>query len=197
MSPQGFSWCARMGQSESARAAPPLRFLQPAAFMGLRHWLRQHLGVSDENEDTPPGRSLMSALWGRDEERVHALGEYDAGSYPRDLAELLARREAVSQQLLELDISSRDARVAAIPRLRELLRGYPHPLVYETLIHAYIDDGRFDEARGVAFAARERRFECRRSEYPEIRSEVDHLSEWTPEEVEQLRQRPGTPAAGA
>jgi len=157
--------------------------------MSFRHWLRQRLGSDATGDDVPPGRSLMQALWGREDERIHALGEYDATSYPRELADLLSRRQQVAEQLLEIDISDRDAMIGAIPRLKEMLRTYPHPLVYETLIHAYVDAGRHDEARGVAFAARERRIECRRSPYPEIRSEVDHLAEWTPQDVDELRQR--------
>jgi pentatricopeptide repeat protein len=147
------------------------------------------MGGESSGDDVPPGRSLMHAFWGRDEERIHALGEYDADSYPRELAELLHRRQEVAEQVLRIDISDPDARVAAIPTLRDLLRTYPHPLVYETLIHAYVDDGRYDEARGVAFAARERRIECMRSDLPEIRSEVEHLHEWSPDDVEELRRR--------
>jgi hypothetical protein len=163
--------------------------------MGLRHWLRQHLGSDDDGEDLPAGRWLMTSLWRRDNERVHALGEYDSRTYPQELAELLRRRQTVANDLLEIDISSSDARIEAIPRLREMLRVYPHPLVYELLIHAYLDDGRYDEARGLAFAARERRIECARSEYPEIRSEIDHLSEWSAEDVEQLRHRRASASA--
>jgi pentatricopeptide repeat protein len=154
--------------------------------MGLRQWLRKRLGALDDADEGPPGRSLMRALWGGGEERISALGEYDARTYPAELAELLRRRQAVADSLLEIDVSNPAERVAAIPRLREMLRAYPHPLVYETLIHAYVDAGRHDEARGVAFAARERRIECMRSEYPEIRSEIEHLSEWTAEDVEVL-----------
>jgi pentatricopeptide repeat protein len=157
--------------------------------MGFRHWLRHQLSGETASDDVPPGRSLLTTLWGREEERIRALGEYSSTSYPTELTELLTRRQQVADEVLAIDISDRDARIEAIPRLRELLRTYPHPLVYETLIHAYVDAGRYDEARGVAFAARERRIECRRSEHPEIRSEVDHLAEWTPDDVEELRQQ--------
>lgn len=157
--------------------------------MGFRHWLRQRLLGDTEGEDVPPGRSLFDALWGRDEERLHALGEYRADSYPRELAELLARRQEVAERLLQIDVADPDARIAAIPQLKEMLRTYPHPLVYELLIHAYVDADRLDEARGVAFAARERRKECARSPYPEIRSEIEHLAEWSPEDVEPLHAR--------
>jgi hypothetical protein len=158
--------------------------------MGFRHWLRQHLGTDEASgDDVPPSRSLMSAIWGRDEERLHALGEYSADTYPRELTELLSRRQQVAEQLLGIDITDPQERVEAIPRLREMLRTYPHPLVYEALIHAYVDSERYDEARGVVFAARERRLECMRSEHPEIRSEVDRLAEWTLEDVEEMRQR--------
>ena len=54
-------------------------------------------------------------------------------------------------------------------------------------MHAYADAGRFDEAKGIAFAARERRAECERSPYPEIRSETEHLHAWTSEEVDAMR----------
>lgn len=165
-------------------------------FMGLRHWLRQQMAGDLEGEDVPPGTSLLNTLWGREEQRLHALGEYDATTYPRDLSELLARREEVTSELLGIDIADPEARVEAIPRLREMLRTYPHPLVYETLIHAYVDAGRYDEAKGVAFAARERRIECSRSEYPEIRSEIEHLSEWGPDDIEDLRSRRNPEARG-
>jgi hypothetical protein len=155
--------------------------------MSFRHWLRNRLGGEPGGNDVPPGRALINALWGREEPRLHALGEYDATSYPDELARLLKRRQQVSEQLLEIDVIDPETRVAAIPALRDMLQIYPHPLVYETLIHAYLDADRYDEARGVAFAARERRAECMRSEYPEIRSEVDQLREWTLDDVDQLR----------
>ena len=85
------------------------------------------------------------------------------------------------------DVADEKARIESIPRLRELLRVYPHPLVYEMLIQSYMDADRFDEAKGVAFAARERRQECARSPYPEIRAETDRLREWKQEEIEELR----------
>lgn len=157
--------------------------------MGLRHWFRERMAGADaEGEDVPPNRALLNSLLGRDEERVRSMGEYDQSSYPAELRELLARREEVSRQLLRMDITHRTGRVEAIPRLRELLRQYPHPLVYETLVHAYLDSGRYDEAKGVAFAARQRRQECARSEYPEIRSEIESLREWTSEEIDEMRQ---------
>ena len=53
--------------------------------------------------------------------------------------------------------------------------------------HAYVDAGRYDEARGVAFAARERRQECARSPYPEIRSETDSLRAWDTDDIDALR----------
>jgi hypothetical protein len=156
--------------------------------MGIRHWLRDRLiGDDAEGTDVPPGASLVNSALGREVERVRSLGEYDAASYPRELSELLQRREVVARELLQMDVADRQARVEAIPRLRELLRTYPHPLVYELLIHAYLDADRYDEAKGVAFAARERRMECARSEHPEIRAEIARLREWTTEEVDALR----------
>lgn len=130
----------------------------------------------------------MDSLLGRDEPRTRALGEYDAGTFPADLADLLRRREEVAAQLRRVDVADRQARIAAIPRLQKLLRTYPHPLAYELLIHAYVDAGRFDEAKGVAFAARERRAECARSAYPEIRVETERLREWTSEEIDEMRE---------
>ena len=59
--------------------------------------------------------------------------------------------------------------------------------MYELLIHAYMDAGRFDEAKGVAFAARERRQECARSPHPEIRAETERLQAWDPAEIDQMR----------
>lgn len=135
----------------------------------------------------PPGASLMQTLLGREAERVRSLGEYDATSYPSDLRTLLARRESVLRELLGMNITDRAARVESIPRLRELLSTYPHPLAYETLIHAYLDAGRFDEAKGVAFAACQRRAECERSAHPEIRTEIVSLREWSSDEIDEYR----------
>lgn len=152
--------------------------------MGVRSWFFGN----DDDADAPALRrgNLMDSLLGREEEKVHALGEYDANSYPQDLRDLLVRREAVAEEVIAIDPTDADARAEAIPRLKELLARYPHPLVYELLLHAYLEAGRLEEAKGVAFAARERRHECARSPYPEIRAETDRLREWSPEEVEQL-----------
>lgn len=165
--------------------------------MGVRQWMKQRFAAdaADAGGDVPPGMSLLNALRGKDASSVHSLGEYTAETYPRELTELIRRRQQVADELLAMDITRPEARTAAIPRLQELLQIYPHPLVYETLVHAYADAGRYDEAKGVAFAARERRFECSRSPHPEIRSEVDFLHEWDPADVDQLReQREGKPA---
>jgi len=156
--------------------------------MGIRHWLRHRLlGDDAEGGDVPPGVALVNTALGREAERTRAMGEYDAGSYPEDLAEMLRRRTEVSAEVVRIDVTDPQARIAAIPRLRELLRLYPHPLVYEMLILAYADTGRFDEAKGIAFAARERRLECERSDHPEIRAEIERLREWTPEDVDEMR----------
>ncbi len=145
--------------------------------------------VGEETGDIPPSTSLMGSLLGREPERVSALGEYDSRSYPAELAELLRNRQEVTEELLRIDIADPEVRVAAIPQLRELLRIYPHPLVYEALILAYVHAGRYDEAKGVAFAAQARREECARSEYPEIRAEIANLKGWTSGEVDRLRQQ--------
>lgn len=157
--------------------------------MGLRHWLRNHmLGDDAVGNDVPPNASLVNTMLGREAEPTRALGEFDAGNYPEELSALLRRRAEVASDLLKIDIADPQARIAAIPQLKELLRKYPHPLAYETLIHAYVDAGRFDEAKGVAFAARERRMECARSPHPEIRAETDRLAEWSSEEIDEMRQ---------
>jgi pentatricopeptide repeat protein len=145
------------------------------------------LGDDAEGNDVPPGGSLVNSLLGREQERVPSLGEYTADTYPTDLAELLRRRAGVMARLLEIDTTRAAARVEAIPTLRELLREYPHPLAYEMLIHAYVDAGRYEEAKGVAFAAHERMRECARSDQPEIRSEIVGLHPWSQEEIEELR----------
>lgn len=164
--------------------------------MGIRSWFRnQVLGDDAGGNDIPPNASLLHTMLGRDEERVRSLGEYDANSYPKELAEIIRRRAEVSSDLLKIDVASRDARIESIPRLQQLLRKYPHPLVYEMLIHAYMDAGRFDEAKGVAFAARERRQECARSPHPEIRSETETLKEWDPKEIDELRAELEGPSA--
>ena len=154
--------------------------------MGVRQWMKRRL-AEDESGDVPPGSSLFNSLFGKETPPVHSLGEYDANSYPPELAELVRRRQQVANELLSLDVTRPEARAAAVPRLQQLLGIYPHPLVYETLIHAYVEAGRYEEAKGVAFAARERRIECARSPYPEMQSEVEFLHEWTPEEVDSLR----------
>lgn len=157
--------------------------------MSLRRWIReQMLGDEAEGNDVPPRGSLMHSALGRETEQPRSLGEYDAKSYPVDLAEVLRRRAEVANAFMRIDVTDPAARAAAIPQLKELLRQYPHPLVYESLIHAYVDAERYDEARGVAFAARERRQECARSPHPEIRAEIDRLREWKPEDVDALRQ---------
>ena len=166
--------------------------------MGIRHWIRKRLAEQAENgeEDVAPSGSIINAIFGREPPTLHALGEYDHETYPDELEELLRRRAQVAHELMEMDLTSRKARVEAIPQLQALLRTYPHPLAYETLIHAYVDAARWDEARGAAFAARERRTQVARSPYVEIRCEIDRLNEWTPEEIDLVRaEREGTAPA--
>ena len=156
--------------------------------MAIRRWFRERMAADGElGDDIPPNQALIDTILGRGEDRVRALGEYDSRTYPPDLRDMLARREEVTRDLLRMDVTDRDARVEAIPTLRDLLRKYPHPLVYETLIHAYLDSGRYDEARGVAFAARQRRLECARSEFPEVRAETDYLHDWSVEDIDALQ----------
>lgn len=126
----------------------------------------------------------MATLLGRDGATPRSLGEYDSANYPNELRHLLARRDEVARELLALGAVDPESRVAAVPALHALLLKYPHPLVYETLINASLDAGRIDEAKGLAFAARQRRMECLESEYPEIRAEVDWTREWTPEDFD-------------
>ncbi|HYW11575.1 MAG TPA: hypothetical protein VE871_06440 [Longimicrobium sp.] len=165
--------------------------------MGIRHWLRKKRAeqAEDEQDGRAPSGSIISAIFGREAPTLHALGEFDQTTYPGELQDLLRRREDVAEELREMDLTTRQSRIDAIPRLHLMLRTYPHPLAYEVLIHAYVDAGRWDEARGAAFAARERRTQVSRSPYSEIRAEIDRLKEWTPEEVELLRQeREAAPA---
>ncbi|HEX2191541.1 MAG TPA: hypothetical protein VHG51_21695 [Longimicrobiaceae bacterium] len=159
--------------------------------MGIRYWLRKRMAAEDAGDDLPPNASIRDAIFGREQAGPHALGEYTAETYPTDVAELVRRRAEVAEELLSIDVASPQARIDAIPRLRELLRAYPHALAYELLVTAYMDAGRWDEARGAAFAARERRAECLRSGLPELEAEVAHLHEWSPEEVDRLREERG------
>jgi hypothetical protein len=157
--------------------------------MGIRHWLRKRRAEqADEGDESALSGSIINAIFGREPPTLHALGEYDQRTYPGELQDLLRRREDVAEELREMDLTTRQARVEAIPTLQRMLRTYPHPLAYETLIHAYIDAGRWDEARGAAFAARERRVQVSRSPFSEIRGEIDRLNEWSPDEIELLRQ---------
>lgn len=168
--------------------------------MGIRHWIRKRLAeqAEDGDDDVAPSGSIINSIFGREPPTLHALGEYDQRTYPGELQDLLRRREDVAEEIREMDLTTRQARVDAIPRLQQMLRTYPHPLAYETLIHAYVDAGRWDEARGAAFAARERRVQVIRSPYSEIRCEVDRLKEWSPDEIELLRQeREGTAVPAA
>lgn len=160
--------------------------------MSLRRWFKERmLGDDAGGDDVPPGSSLVNTLLGREEERIRSLGEYRADSYPADLQSQLTRREQVTSELLSMNILNRQGRIDAIPRLRDLLVIYPHLLVYETLINAYLDAGRYDEAKGLAFAARQRRHECLSSPHPEIRGEVEGIHEWTAEEIEEYRSAKG------
>jgi hypothetical protein len=168
------------------------RFRDP---MSLRRWFRDRiLGDEDDSESDglPPGSALVNTILGRETPPGRYLGDYDSTSYPADLRSLLRRREDVVRALLAMDIADPESRVSAIPALRALLREYPHPLVYDALINACIDAGRHDEAKGVAFALRQRRQECLQSPYPEIRAEVDAIQQWDPEEIEHLAAQNGS-----
>jgi len=154
--------------------------------MSIREWLKQritHSAGSGEGTDS----FLNRIVFGKETPQQRSLGEYDKRSYPPELVDLLRRRAEVTDEVMEMDFTTAQARRDAIPELQRLLHKYPHPVLYEALIHAYADSGRWDEARGVAYAARERRLECSRSTYPEIRSEIDRLKEWSPEDVDEMR----------
>jgi hypothetical protein len=156
--------------------------------MGLREWIRKRMAdTADVEGDAPPVASLVYSVLGKDDEAPHALGEFTAETYPGQLANVLRRRQDVANELMKMGIGSPAARREAIPRLQEMLRKYPHPLAYEALILAYVEQKRWDEAKGVAFAARERRWEVEHSPFPEIRSEVARLQAWSPEEIDVLR----------
>jgi hypothetical protein len=172
--------------------------------MGLRQWLRERMLEEDGGTgDVPPGSPLLQAVLGR-EEPVRALGEFTAATYPPALADVVRRREEVAAELMRMQLGDAEVRRAAVPRLQELLHRYPHPLAYEALILAYVQDARWEEARGAAFAARERRLECEQSPWPELRAECDRLRAWSPEDVDVLRDEregrlvtPGVPAPHA
>ncbi|HEX8212388.1 MAG TPA: hypothetical protein VF584_19590 [Longimicrobium sp.] len=154
--------------------------------MSIREWLKQritHSAGSGEGTDS----FLNRLVFGKETPQQRSLGEYDKRSYPPELVDLLRRRAEVTDEVMEMDFTTAQARRDAIPELQRLLHKYPHPVLYEALIHAYADSGRWDEARGVAYAARERRLECSRSTYPEIRSEIDRLKEWSPADVDEMR----------
>jgi hypothetical protein len=160
--------------------------------------------TAEDVGESPAVASLVYSVLGKDEEALHALGEFTADTYPGQLVNVLRRRQEVAAELLRMGIGDPVARRQAIPRLQELLRKYPHPLAYEALILAYVEQKRWDEAQGVAFAARERRWEVEHSPFPEIRSEVQHLKAWTPEQVDELRREalgelvtPGVPSPAA
>ena len=153
--------------------------------MSIREWLKQRI---TDNAGSGDSDSFLNRLvFGKETPQQRSMGEYDKRSYPPELVDLLRRRAEVTDEVMEMDFTTAQARRDAIPRLQQLLHKYPHPVLYEALIHAYADSGRWDEARGVAYAARERRLECSRSTYPEIRSEIDRLKEWSPEDVDEMR----------
>lgn len=170
--------------------------------MGLRTWIRARMADPAPEADVAPVKALVYSLVGPDDGTPHALGDYTAATFPADVAQQLQRRARVATELRAMDLGSRDGRAQSVQRLKELLRVYPHPLAYEALILAYVDQCRWDDARGVAFAARERRWEVEHSPHPEIRSEIDRLKAWTPDDVEDLRREaigelvtPGVPVA--
>jgi hypothetical protein len=173
--------------------------------MGLREWIRKRTADASEPDGSlPPLAALVQSIVGKDEAAGPALGEYTSSTFPTALAEQLRRRNQVAAALVRMDIATVSGRAASIPRLIELLHTYPHPMAYEALVLAYVDQGRWADAGGVAFAARERRWEVEHSPHPEIRGEVDRLKAWTPEEVEDLRREamgelvtPGVPVVAA
>jgi pentatricopeptide repeat protein len=155
--------------------------------MSIRDWLAQRILDNSEGNAKGSDSFLARIVFGKEEPRQRALGEFDAKSYPPELVEQLRRRAEVTDAVLAMDFTTARARQDAILPLQQLLLRYPHPVVYEALIHAYVDSGRWDEARGIAFAARERRLEVERSTFPEIRSEIDRLKAWTPADVDAIR----------
>lgn len=155
--------------------------------MALRDFIRRRMAQAAEEGAGAPVASLLHSVLGPGEQPAHALGEYTAATYPTELAELLRRREQVAQELLATDLTSAQARRQAEPRLLEMLKVYPHPMAYEALLLAYVDQARWEEAAGVAFAARERRWEVEHSPHPEIRAEVGPLKACSPEDVEAMR----------
>src|SRR5690606_16910804 len=107
--------------------------------MSIRRWFRERMGQDEARAgDPPPGTALVDAVLGPPAERSSWLGDCTSETYPHELREMLLRRQEVTRQLVEPDLTTPAARIAAIPRLRELLSRYPHPLVYDALINAYI-----------------------------------------------------------
>jgi len=156
--------------------------------MSIRDWMKDRIANRARSGDGSGNDSVLNrVVFGKSAPQQRSLGEYDSASYPPELRDLLQRRAEVTDEVMEMDFTTRKSRSEAIPRLQALLHRYPHPVLYEALIHAYADAGRWDEARGVAYAARERRLECSRSPYPEVRSEIDRLKEWSPDDVDEMR----------
>jgi pentatricopeptide repeat protein len=154
-------------------------FLHPnEASMSIREWLKQritHSAGSGEGTDS----FLNRLVFGKETPQQRSLASTTSARIrPSWWTSPPPRRG--DDEVMEMDFTTAQARRDAIPELQRLLHKYPHPVLYEALIHAYADSGRWDEARGVAYAARERRLECSRSTYPEIRSEIDRLKEWSP-----------------
>jgi hypothetical protein len=154
--------------------------------MGLREWMQRRMASYDGRADLPAHAAFMHAWFTEDRPRRPAI-QTERIPPPPEVVEQLRRREEVTAELLQLDLSTADGRRESLPRLQELLRRYPHPVLYDALILAYADAGRWDEARGVAFAARDRRRACERSPHPEIQMETERLRDWTSEDVEELR----------
>jgi len=169
--------------------------------MALRDWIRKRMAEAAEEGGSSPVSSLVYSALGKDEEQVHALGEYTSATYPSALADAVRRRNEVAAELRRMDIGTETGRRESAPRIVELLQTYPHPLAYEALILTYVEQRRWEDARGVAFAARERRREVEQSPWPEVRGEVDRLKAWSVEDVEELRREaagelvtPGVPS---
>jgi hypothetical protein len=163
--------------------------------MGLRDWMQRRMAQYDGRAELPAHARLMHAWFTEDRPRPAGEGGFGADGFPAELADTLLRREQVTAELLQMELTTAAGRIEAIPRLQQLLQRYPHPVVYDALILGYADAGRWDHARGVAFAARDRRRECAGSPYAEIRAETDRLRDWTAEDVDELRrERPSPPA---
>src|ERR1041384_8339371 len=89
--------------------------------MALRDWIRKRMAEAAEEGGSSPVSSLVYSALGKDEEAVHALGEYTSATYPSALADAVRRRNEVAAELRGMDIGTESGRRESAPRIVELL----------------------------------------------------------------------------